>query len=106
MSCLRFLVPALVLAIRGPCLTIRKFPAHRFRMDDLIELGSVSPSATVFMRACVIDRKNIALFREHFVEVRVSSPRAKEPPGFIPDALIPFPEAGAKPQARMPRFAS
>jgi Flp pilus assembly CpaF family ATPase len=47
------------LAIRGPCLTIRKFPAHRFTMDDLIELGSVSPSAAVFMRACVIDRKNI-----------------------------------------------
>jgi len=47
------------LAIRGPCLTIRKFPAHRFTMDDLIELGSVSPSAAVFLRACVIDRKNI-----------------------------------------------
>jgi len=54
----------------------------------------------------VIDRNNIALFREHFVEVRVSSPRAKEPPGFVPDALIPFPEAGAKPQPRPPRFAS
>lgn len=47
------------LAIRGPCLTIRKFPAHRFTMDDLIDLGSVSPSAAVFLRACVIDRKNI-----------------------------------------------
>ncbi|MGE5192821.1 MAG: ATPase, T2SS/T4P/T4SS family, partial [Deltaproteobacteria bacterium] len=47
------------LAIRGPCLTIRKFPAHRFTMDDLIELGSMTPSAAVFLRACVIDRKNI-----------------------------------------------
>ncbi len=47
------------LAIRGPCLTIRKFPAHRFTMDDLIELGSITPSAAVFLRACVIDRKNI-----------------------------------------------
>jgi Flp pilus assembly CpaF family ATPase len=47
------------LAIRGPCLTIRKFPAHRYTMDDLIELGSMTPSAAVFLRACVIDRKNI-----------------------------------------------
>ncbi|HLJ12734.1 MAG TPA: ATPase, T2SS/T4P/T4SS family [Planctomycetaceae bacterium] len=47
------------LAIRGPCLTIRKFPAHRFTMDDLIELGSMTPSAAVFLRACVIDRKNV-----------------------------------------------
>ena len=47
------------LAIRGPCLTIRKFPAHRFTMDDLIELGSITPSGAVFLRACVIDRKNI-----------------------------------------------
>jgi Flp pilus assembly CpaF family ATPase len=47
------------LAIRGPCLTIRKFPAHRFTMDDLIELKSMTPSAAMFLRACVIDRKNI-----------------------------------------------
>ena len=47
------------LAIRGPCLTIRKFPAHRFTMDDLIELGSVTSSAAMFLRACVIDHKNI-----------------------------------------------
>ncbi|MGQ0633845.1 MAG: ATPase, T2SS/T4P/T4SS family [Planctomycetaceae bacterium] len=47
------------LAIKGPCLTIRKFPAHRFTMDDLIELASVTSSAAMFLRACVIDRKNI-----------------------------------------------
>jgi len=47
------------LAIRGPCLTIRKFPAHRFTMDDLIELGTITSSAAMFLRACVIDRKNI-----------------------------------------------
>ena len=28
-------------------------------MDDLIDLGSMTPSAAVFLRACVIDRKNI-----------------------------------------------
>jgi Flp pilus assembly CpaF family ATPase/pSer/pThr/pTyr-binding forkhead associated (FHA) protein len=47
------------LAVRGPCLTIRKFPAHRFTMDDLIELGSITSSAAMFLRACVIDRRNI-----------------------------------------------
>ena len=47
------------LAIRGPCLTIRKFPAYRFTMDDLIELGSITPAAAMFLRACVVDRRNI-----------------------------------------------
>ncbi len=47
------------LAVRGPCLTIRKFPAHRYTMDDLIDLKSITPSAAMFLRACVIDRKNI-----------------------------------------------
>src|SRR5690606_36943264 len=36
-----------------------KFPAHRFTVDDLIELGSFTASAAKFLRACVIDRKNI-----------------------------------------------
>jgi len=47
------------LAIRGPCLTIRKFPVRRFTMDDLIEIGSITSSAAVVLRACVIDRRNI-----------------------------------------------
>jgi Flp pilus assembly CpaF family ATPase len=46
------------LAIRGPCLTIRKFPVHRFSVDDLIELGSLTPAAAKFLRACVVDRRN------------------------------------------------
>ncbi|MBL8850819.1 MAG: Flp pilus assembly complex ATPase component TadA [Planctomycetaceae bacterium] len=47
------------LAIRGPCLTIRKFPAYRFTMDDLIELGSMTAAAAMFLRACVVDRRNV-----------------------------------------------
>lgn len=47
------------LAVRGPCLTIRKFPAYRFTMDDLVEKRSVTSAAAMFMRACVVDRKNI-----------------------------------------------
>ncbi len=47
------------LAIKGPCLTVRKFPAQRLTMDDLVEMGSISRSAATFLRACVIDRRNI-----------------------------------------------
>ena len=47
------------LATRGPCLTIRKFPAYRFTMDDLIELESITTAAARFLRACVVDRRNI-----------------------------------------------
>ncbi|MEX0703729.1 MAG: ATPase, T2SS/T4P/T4SS family [Planctomycetales bacterium] len=47
------------LAIRGPCLTIRKFPVHRFTMDDLIEYGTITPAAAMFLRACVINRRNV-----------------------------------------------
>ena len=47
------------LAVRGPCLTIRKFPVHRFTMDDLLEIGSLTPAAAMFLRACVINRRNI-----------------------------------------------
>jgi pilus assembly protein CpaF len=47
------------LACKGPTLTIRKFPAQRLTMDDLIELGSITRPAATFLRACVIDRRNI-----------------------------------------------
>ena len=47
------------LAIKGPCLTIRKFPIQRLAMDDLIEFGSISRSAATFLRSAVIDGRNI-----------------------------------------------
>ena len=47
------------LAVQGPCLTIRKFPAYRFTMDDLIEKRSVTSAAAMFLRACVVDRRNV-----------------------------------------------
>ena len=47
------------LAVHGPSLTIRKFPAQRLTMDDLIEMGAVSKAAATFLRAAVIDRRNI-----------------------------------------------
>jgi len=30
------------LAVFGPCLTIRKFPIQRLKMDDLIDFGSIT----------------------------------------------------------------
>jgi pilus assembly protein CpaF len=47
------------LAVRGPCLTIRKFGARQFTIDNLVERGSISRSAAEFLRACVIDERNI-----------------------------------------------
>ncbi len=47
------------LAVKGPCLTVRKFPAQRLTMDDLVELDSITTAAATFIRSCVIDRRNI-----------------------------------------------
>jgi Flp pilus assembly CpaF family ATPase len=47
------------LAVKGPCLTIRKFPAYRFTMDDMIENGTITSSAAMFLRACVVDKRNV-----------------------------------------------
>jgi pilus assembly protein CpaF len=49
------------LAVRGPCLTIRKFPAQRFTMDDLVEMGSITRQAAAFLRACVVESANILI---------------------------------------------
>lgn len=37
-----------------------------------------------------IEKENIKLFREEYVRVRMSSPRAELPPGLYPDPLVPF----------------
>jgi pilus assembly protein CpaF len=49
------------LAVSGPCLTIRKFPLQRLTIDDLIELGSITPTVAEFLRAAVIARRNILI---------------------------------------------
>ena len=43
-----------------------------------------------------IAKENVRLFREEYVRVRMSSPRADLPPGLYPDPLVPFinPETG------------
>jgi pilus assembly protein CpaF len=49
------------LAVSGPCLTIRKFPARKLRVQDLIDRNSLTPAAAEFLRAAVLARKNVVV---------------------------------------------
>ncbi len=49
------------LALRGPSLTIRKFPEHALTMDDLQQIGSVSGGMVELLRAAVRGRLNIVV---------------------------------------------
>ena len=56
-----------------------------------------SPLVAKLGHTIPVDR--ITLYREHYVEVRKSSPKSKGAPGWYPDALIPFldPSTGKPP---------
>ena len=47
------------LAVRGSCLTIRKFPAQRLGMAELEARGALTPKAAAFLQQAVLARKNI-----------------------------------------------
>ncbi len=47
------------LSIKGPCVTIRKFSAEPFSLDDLITFGTMNQDIAKFLRACVRGRINI-----------------------------------------------
>lgn len=47
------------LAIKGPCLTIRKFAKKRLHFEDIIKFGSVTPEMVQFLKICIEQRKNI-----------------------------------------------
>ena len=49
------------LALKGPCLTIRKFARHKLLADDLVRLGSLSAAMAQFLQVCVAARKNIVV---------------------------------------------
>ncbi|WP_442508558.1 ATPase, T2SS/T4P/T4SS family [Novipirellula sp. SH528] len=49
------------LAVKGPCLTIRKFSKQRFTMPKLIEIGSVSTQVASFLSASVRAKKSILI---------------------------------------------
>lgn len=47
------------LSIKGPCITIRKFSADPYGLEDLISFGSLNMSMAKFLRSCVRGRLNI-----------------------------------------------
>jgi len=49
------------LSLIGPVLTIRKFFRTPLTVEDLINLGSITPEAVEFLKACVIAKLNIVI---------------------------------------------
>jgi pilus assembly protein CpaF len=49
------------LALKGPCLTIRRFPTQRITVSKLIEWGSMTEPAGALLEAAVKARKNIVV---------------------------------------------
>lgn len=49
------------LTVSGPCLTIRRFPAKRLRIDDLVEKKALTSAVADFLRASVASKKNIII---------------------------------------------
>jgi hypothetical protein len=55
-----------------------------------INVIKVEISDLVGPKGSKIEKENIKLFREEYVRVRMSTPRAELPPGLYPDPLVPF----------------
>ena len=49
------------LALRGPCITIRKFPSRPLEMSDLVSMGSLSTAMARFLERCVRAKKNLLI---------------------------------------------
>ncbi len=49
------------LAIKGPCITIRKFSRRRLHDADLLKFGSISREMLLFMRMSVEQRANVVI---------------------------------------------
>ena len=49
------------LALKGPSMTVRKFPQHKLRGTDLLTFGSLSPAMLAFLRMAVEHRANIVI---------------------------------------------
>ena len=49
------------LAIRGPCITIRKFAKRSFTVEDLVRFGTMTPQIAGFLQKCVLGRRNIVI---------------------------------------------
>ena len=48
-------------AIDGPSITIRKFGKEKLSIQQLIEMGTITPQMAEFLRACVIAKLNIII---------------------------------------------
>lgn len=49
------------LAIRGPCITIRKFARRPLQMTELVSFGALSDAMAAFMERCVRAKKNVII---------------------------------------------
>jgi pilus assembly protein CpaF len=49
------------LAIKGPCITIRKFKKNPLTVDDLIRFGTLTEQMARFLQRAVVVRKNIVI---------------------------------------------
>lgn len=49
------------IALKGPCLTIRRFPAHRVTVGDLVKWGSMPSGAAALLDAAVKMPKNVVV---------------------------------------------
>ncbi|MGE0755659.1 MAG: ATPase, T2SS/T4P/T4SS family [Pirellulaceae bacterium] len=49
------------IAISGPCLTIRKFPAKKLTVEDLIRYGALTRPVRDFLEAAVVSGKNVLI---------------------------------------------
>ena len=47
------------LSLTGPMLTIRKFGREQFTIDTLLKFNSINEPMSLFLRACVISKKNM-----------------------------------------------
>ena len=47
------------LALKGPCMTIRKFSREKLKPADLVKFGSATPQMIQFMESCVRGRLNV-----------------------------------------------
>lgn len=49
------------LALKGPCLTIRKFSRDPLTIEDIVKFGTLTPAMATFLEACVKARLNIVI---------------------------------------------
>jgi len=57
---------------------------------EKINVTKVEISDLISSEGSKIEKENVKFFREEYVRVRMSSPRAELPPGLYPDPLVPF----------------